>query len=102
MVVYSVTVTIKKDIEEDWVNWMKETHLNDVMSTGYFQSWKLFKMLIPSSTNNEVTYIVHYSVSSMEKYEEYARKEAAKLQAEHAQMFPGKFKAARAVIEELN
>ena len=101
MVIYSVTVTINREVEEQWVTWMKETHLGDVMATGYFESWKLFKMLIPASTTNDVTYIVQYTVSSMQKYEEYAKKEAAKLQAEHAQKFPRKFKAARAVLEEL-
>ncbi len=102
MYIYSVTVAIKKEIENEWVSWMKEIHLGDVMSTGYFASWKMMKMLIPASTTDEVTYIVQYSVSSMEKYEEYAKNEAARLQSEHAQKFPGKFKAARAVLEELS
>lgn len=102
MYIYSVTVAIKKEIENKWVSWMKEIHLGDVMSTGYFASWKMMKMLIPASTTDEVTYIVQYSVSSMEKYEEYAKNEAARLQSEHAQKFPGKFKAARAVLEELS
>ncbi len=102
MYIYSVTVAIKKEIENEWVSWMKEIHLGDVMSTGYFASWKMMKMLIPASTTDEVTYIVQYSVSSMEKYEEYAKNEAARLQSEHAKKFPGKFKAARAVLEELS
>lgn len=102
MVIYSVTVTIKKEIENEWVSWMKEAHLSDVMSKGYFESWKMLKMLIPASTANEITYIVQYTVSSMEKYEEYAKNEAARLQSEHARKFPGKFKAARAVLEELS
>lgn len=101
MVIYSVTVTIKRDVEEQWVNWMKEIHIDEVMATGYFESWKMMKMLIPASTTDEVTYIVQYSVRSMEKYQEYAKNEAARLQSEHAQNFPGKFKAARAVLEEL-
>ncbi len=102
MIIYSVTVTIKRDVEEQWVSWMKGAHLGDVMATGYFESWKMMKMLIPASTTNEVTYIVQYSVSSMEKYEEYAKNEAARLQSEHTQKFPGKFKAARAVLEEIS
>ena len=100
MYIYSVAITIKKEVEKEWLEWMNETHLGDVMATGYFESWKMLKMLIPASTNDEVSYVVQYSFSSMDKYEEYAKKESAKLQSEHAQKFPGKFKAARAVLEE--
>jgi hypothetical protein len=102
MFIYSVTVTIKKEIEDEWVVWMKSTHLDEVMATGYFESWKMLKMKIPASTTDEVSYVVQYFVSSMTKYEEYAKKDAARLQLDHAQKFPGKFKAARAVLEEID
>ncbi len=102
MYIYSVAITIKKEIEDDWVSWMKEVHLGDVMATGYFQSWKMLKMLIPASTTDEVSYVVQYSVNSLARYEEYAKKESSRLQSDHALKFPGKFKAARAVLEEIS
>lgn len=102
MLIYSVNVTIKKEIEEEWLKWMKEVHLSDVISTGYFNTWKLFKIIIPASTNDEVSYSVQYSIDSLIKYEDYAKNHASALQAEHANKFPGKFKAARALLEDVS
>jgi len=36
MIIYSVTVVIKKDVEDSWLKWMKEEHIKDVIKTGYF------------------------------------------------------------------
>jgi len=101
MFIYTVTVTIKKDIEEEWVSWMNDVHLDQVMAAGYFSYRKLYKILIPSQTGDEVSFVVHYFTESLELYEEYAKKEASRLQAEHTKKFPGKFKAARSVMMEV-
>ncbi|MBT6516091.1 MAG: DUF4286 family protein, partial [Crocinitomicaceae bacterium] len=36
MIVYSVTVKVNQEIEENWLRWMKEVHIPDVMATGFF------------------------------------------------------------------
>ena len=35
MILYNVTVNIDTDVEEDWIEWMKETHIPEVMKTGF-------------------------------------------------------------------
>ena len=36
MIVYNVTVNIDKNIVDDWLTWMKEIHIPEVMKTGFF------------------------------------------------------------------
>jgi antibiotic biosynthesis monooxygenase (ABM) superfamily enzyme len=97
MIIYSVTVVIKKEVEESWLEWMKEIHMKDVMKTGYFTDCEMQKQLIPEIAADESTYIINYRTSSLDQYNEYLMKEAPRLQKEHIDKFYGKFKASRAV-----
>jgi hypothetical protein len=45
MLLYNVTVGVDKDIETEWLEWMKEKHIPDVMKTGMFESSKIYKVL---------------------------------------------------------
>ena len=36
MLVYNVTVKVNTDIHEEWLEWMKKTHIPEVLATGYF------------------------------------------------------------------
>ena len=99
MIIYSVTVLIKKDVEDSWLKWMKEVHIPDVMKTGYFLDWKLRKLLLPEVCSEESTYVIEYTLQSLEKYNEYSENAAPQLQKEHTEKFYRKFKATRAVYQ---
>ncbi|MFY8045434.1 MAG: DUF4286 family protein, partial [Chitinophagaceae bacterium] len=36
MFIYNVTVKIDPSIEADWIQWMKEEHIPEVLATGKF------------------------------------------------------------------
>jgi len=36
MILYNVTVKIMKPLEAEWLKWMKEVHIPDVINTGLF------------------------------------------------------------------
>lgn len=99
MIIYNVTVLIKKDVEDSWLKWMKEVHIPDVLRTGYFLDWKLRKLLLPEVSSEESTYVIEYTLQSLEKYNEYSEKAAPQLQNEHTEKFYGKFKATRTVYQ---
>ncbi len=99
MIIYSVTINIKKEVEDSWLTWMKEVHIKDVMNTGYFNNYQMEKMVIPKTDEDESVFMINYTTDSIEKYFEYLNKDAAKLQLEHKQKFSGKFNASRAVFQ---
>jgi len=36
MIIYNVTVSVDNEVHEMWLAWMRNTHLPEVMATGYF------------------------------------------------------------------
>lgn len=102
MIVYRVTVTIQKEIEDSWLKYMKDEHIKDVMNTGYFSEWKLQKQILPKDSAADATYVIEYYALSFQQYQSYAEKEATRLQNEHSLKFSGKFTASRTLFEILN
>ncbi len=101
MFIYSITAIVKKDVETEWIKWMKEVHIPNILHTGYFNNHKFYKLRIPTNSSNEVTYLVHYECETLEHYLSYVEKDASTLQAEVNAKFLGKVTSARMVIEAI-
>lgn len=96
MYIYNVTVTIEKDIHEEWLKWMKETHIPHVMSTGIFVENKICKLI---TEEKETTYAIQYTFRTMDDFHTYQKEHAPKLQQEHKDKFKDKFAAFRTILE---
>ena len=101
MIIYSITTIVKKEVEQEWCQWMKDKHIPDILHTGFFNNHRMFKVRIPTSLEGESTYIVQYECESIENYISYAEKDAPRLQADSASKFIGKITTARTVMELL-
>ena len=44
MILYNITVSIDYNVHQEWLIWMKEVHIPDVMSTGLFLKSKIAKI----------------------------------------------------------
>lgn len=97
MVIYNVTVIIEEDVEQEWLQWMKEKHIPDVMNTGYFLENKICRIL--AEADGGISYAVQYSCTSMADLDEYQEKHAPALQKEHTEKYNGKFAAFRTLLE---
>lgn len=98
MVLYNVTITLERDVADAWLQYMKETHLPDVMGTGMFLSYRLCRLL-GHDTPEDVTYTVQYLCSDMQRYEQYRDEFAPALQADLLEKFRDKFVAFRSLME---
>ena len=99
MIIYCVTIVIKKDVEDSWLKWMREEHIKEVMKTGYFTNWEMQKLLSQEIAVDESTYIINYECLSLYEYNQYRQKDAPRLQKEHLEKFSGKFRASRAIYQ---
>lgn len=79
MYLYNVTVNVEKELEPEWMTWMKEVHIPDVLATGMFHENKIFRIL-HDSEDGSINYSIQYFTDSMEKVLEYQSKYAPKLQ----------------------
>lgn len=97
MFIYNVTVSIEKSLAEDWLNWMKTTHVPDVLKTGHFIDNKICRVL--NVDDEGATFSVQYTFSVMEEMEAYQQNHAKRLQEDHAKRYEGKYAAFRTVLE---
>lgn len=97
MLLYNVTVIIEDKAAADWLTWMKESHIPDVMATGKFVSNRLLKVL--DSPNEGITYCMQYVVETAADYKDYQENYAPALQAELQKKFENKFVVFRTLME---
>lgn len=101
MVLYNVTVNIDDDVEEDWISWMKETHIPEVMESGYFTEYRMMRMLSESANETGKTYAIQYLAETLKHVEDYLEKAAPKLQKQSIIRYGTKMAAFRTVLEEV-
>lgn len=97
MIIYNVTVTIQNESHDEWVAWMKEEHIPDVMKTGFFSENKMCRIL--ASQEEEQSYSIQYTCEDMKTFHQYQVQHAPRLQAEHNAKYDGKFAAFRTLLE---
>lgn len=97
MILYNVTVNIDDEVREEWLTWMKQVHVPDVMKTGLFLENKIYKVMVNEEAGT--TYSVQYTLRSMDDLKTYQEKFAPALQKEHASRYANKFVAFRTVLE---
>lgn len=98
MILYNVTVSLTDEaIKAEWMEWMQQKHLPDMMATGLFADCRFLKVL--SEVDNGLTFSMQYTCESMEQYEHYKSEHGPRLQAESQSRFGGKFVAFRTLLE---
>ncbi|MBX7093671.1 MAG: DUF4286 family protein [Flavobacteriales bacterium] len=97
MILYNVTVNIDHDVEQEWLKWMKEVHIPDVLRTGMFIENKICKILAESEGGT--SYSVQYLCKDMPTFQQYEETFAPALRAEHTEKYKGKFVAFRTLLE---
>ena len=98
MIIYNVTININHDAHDEWLKWMKEVHIPDVLRTGLFVESKMLRLLGDEDSGG-TTYAIQYSCSNMENYERYRTEFAPALQKEVNDKFRDKFVAFRTLLE---
>ncbi|MEY4927761.1 MAG: hypothetical protein RI894_2197, partial [Bacteroidota bacterium] len=84
MVLYNVTVKISHEKHEDWLEWMTNTHIPDVLATGCFQENRLSKLVIPADPEDDgETYSLQYLCPDMDTLQYYQNNHAPALQKDH-------------------
>jgi hypothetical protein len=100
MIIYNVTINIDDTVHDQWLTWMMEKHIPEVMETGKFFKAKLVKVLVVEEMGGS-TYSIQYFAENKEKLEEYYKDYAPKLREEGARLFGDKMLAFRTELELL-
>lgn len=100
MILYNVTINIDATIQEEWLAWMKEVHIPEVMATGCFIENKVCRIL--AEEEGGMAYSIQYFAPDMATYIKYQTDFAPALQEEHTKKYAGKFGAFRTLLEVIH
>ncbi len=100
MILYNVTVKIDPDVHDEWLQWMKEVHIPEVMGTGLFLDNRLAKVLLQDEADG-ITYSFQYTCTDMATLQKYMGLHAPYLQKAHTDRYKDKFVAFRTLLEVL-
>jgi hypothetical protein len=100
MILYNVTINIDEAVHEEWLQWMKETHIPDVLATGMFIENRICR--IQAYEEGGISYAIQYVAPDQAHYDRYQQEFAKKLQAEHTARYKGKFAAFRTILEVIH
>ena len=98
MYIYNVTINIDEDVHQEWLRWMTEIHIPEIIATGKFSRAKLLRVMIEEKMGG-ITYSAQYFTDSKATLERYYKEDAARLRQDAINRFSGKFVAFRTELE---
>ncbi len=98
MYIYNVTTNIEDSAHKEWLNWMKKSHIPDVLATGKFTDAKMCKVLVEEDMGG-TTYSVQFTTPNKETLQRYYKEDAPKLRQEASELFAGKAVSFRTELE---
>jgi hypothetical protein len=101
MIIYNVTVKVEPSSAEDWLKWMQEEHLQDMMNTGLFSDYRLCR-LMEQDESDGISFVVQYHTDSVENYQSYIEEHAPQMRQKGLSKFGDKFVAFRTVMQVIN
>ncbi|HRW76440.1 MAG: DUF4286 family protein [Saprospiraceae bacterium] len=100
MLIYNVTIQVEQSVAADWLEWMQQVHIPEVLQSGLFTSHQLCRLL--DDHPDVVTYAVQYHCPGMKEIQRYQEEFAPGLQAAHRQRYEGRFVAFRTLLEKID
>lgn len=98
MILYNITINVSPEIEQDFITWMKETHIPEIMQTGIFYEFK-FLRLLHDSDDGSVNYATQYFTDTIDQMMDYERNHAPALRAKTQARYQDKAIAFRTLLE---
>ena len=75
MILYNITYSVPLAIQEDWLNWQKNTHIPEILATGLFERHLLLR-LKEVDESEALTYALQLFAFSEELYRQYLTEHA--------------------------
>ena len=101
MILYNQTTNIEESVEADWLQWMKEQQIPDILATGRFVQARIFRLLDIEESAGTATYAVQLTTDTREHLDIYQLKYEPGLDKVHNQRYGQKSVSFRTVMKEV-
>ena len=98
MFIYNVTIKVEKAIAADWLQWLKDEHIPDLIATGCFSQATILRLLEIDDAEGP-TYAVQYQAASRELYDRYIERYASIMRQKAFDKWGNRFIAFRSIME---
>ncbi len=98
MIIYNVTINIHESVHDQWLSWMQQKHIPEILATGKFFSARIVKVLVEEEMGG-TTYSIQYETDSKATLEAYYNEDAPAFRAEGIALFGDKMLAFRTELE---
>ncbi|MFM8913534.1 MAG: DUF4286 family protein [Flammeovirgaceae bacterium] len=97
---YNVTVGIDKDIEAEWVDWVKTMYLPAEYETGFFTQAKLYR-IVTHDDEHSVSYSLQFFSESIDNVVQYLDQHKSTIIEAHRLRFKDKHVIFNTLLEEV-
>lgn len=101
MFIYNVTVKVHDSIQSDWLKWLQEIHVPEVLETGCFTHANIHRLLEVDDSEGP-TYAIQYKAESKAAYNQYIDKFAPVLRQKSFDLWGDRFIAFRSLMQVIN
>ncbi len=101
MIVYNVTTKVDTAVAEDWLQWLKEEHIPEIINSGCFTHANILELLETDNTDGP-TYAVQYFAESKALYNLYIEKFAPIMRQKSFDKWSNKTIAFRSLMKVVN
>ena len=101
MILYNVTIKVDWRIHNEWLIWMKNTHMPAVLATGSFYDARLMRLMETDDTEGP-TYAAQYFAHTEAAYQQYISEYAPQLRQAGIDKWGNAFVAFRSVMQVVN
>lgn len=98
MIIYNVTIKLHSSIASQWLSWLLEQHIPDVMQSGCFVGHQVLHLLEVDDSEGP-TYAIQYKAKTMEDYQRYINDFAPAMRQKSIDEWGDLFIAFRTVME---
>lgn len=100
MLIYNVTLKIDHAVVSDWVRWMQNTHIPEMLGLGLFEKANLCRLL-DQDEQEGLTFVAQYFCPTRNDYDRYLSEHAAEMRQKGLALFKDKMIAFRTLMEVL-
>ena len=101
MIIYNVTIKVEHSIADQWLVWLKEEHINEVINTGCFTHATILRLIEADDTEG-VTFAVQYYAESKALYNRYIEHFSDEMRKKGIEKWGNQFIAYRTVMQVVN
>ncbi|MCW3111528.1 MAG: hypothetical protein JWQ09_6034 [Segetibacter sp.] len=101
MIIYNITIKVHSAIQDQWLSWLKEVYIPEILGTRCFTDANILLLLEMDDTDGP-TYAIQFRSESKALYNNYVEKFSRAMQQKSYDKWGDQFIAFRTVMQVVN